>query len=133
MLGGRVHGAGRSHRLASTYLRPATIAWSYIRFAADLPNECWQADFTHYPRGDGPAATSTGCPSTAVAPWSRANATAACNKAPPMPDRRYPPPTAKQVTHQAPASSSESTVARARFPRTPGNAYRGPTLVQPTG
>ena len=21
---------------------------SYIRFAADLPNECWQADFTHY-------------------------------------------------------------------------------------
>jgi transposase InsO family protein len=22
---------------------------SYIRFAADQPNECWQADFTHYP------------------------------------------------------------------------------------
>ena len=20
----------------------------YIRFQADLPNECWQADFTHY-------------------------------------------------------------------------------------
>src|ERR1700751_598244 len=22
---------------------------SYIRFQADQPNECWQADFTHYP------------------------------------------------------------------------------------
>ena len=21
---------------------------SYVRFQADLPNECWQADFTHY-------------------------------------------------------------------------------------
>jgi hypothetical protein len=21
---------------------------SYIRFQADLPNECWQADFTHF-------------------------------------------------------------------------------------
>jgi transposase InsO family protein len=26
---------------------------SYIRFAAELPNECWQADFTHYPLIDG--------------------------------------------------------------------------------
>ncbi|MGW0229462.1 IS481 family transposase [Actinopolymorpha singaporensis] len=28
---------------------------SYIRFAADLPNECWQSDFTHYrlTRADG--------------------------------------------------------------------------------
>ena len=26
---------------------------SYIRFAADLPNECWQADFTHYPLTSG--------------------------------------------------------------------------------
>jgi transposase InsO family protein len=25
---------------------------SYIRFAADLPNECWQADFTHYRLAD---------------------------------------------------------------------------------
>jgi transposase InsO family protein len=25
---------------------------SYIRFAAELPNECWQADFTHYPLAD---------------------------------------------------------------------------------
>lgn len=26
---------------------------SYIRFEADLPNECWQADFTHYRLADG--------------------------------------------------------------------------------
>ena len=26
---------------------------SHIRFAAELPNECWQADFTHYPLADG--------------------------------------------------------------------------------
>ena len=26
---------------------------SYIRFAADQPNECWQSDFTHYPLADG--------------------------------------------------------------------------------
>ena len=26
---------------------------SYIRFAADLPNECWQSDFTHYRLADG--------------------------------------------------------------------------------
>jgi transposase InsO family protein len=26
---------------------------SYVRFAAQLPNECWQADFTHYPLADG--------------------------------------------------------------------------------
>jgi transposase InsO family protein len=26
---------------------------SYIRFRADQPNECWQADFTHYPLADG--------------------------------------------------------------------------------
>ena len=30
--------------------RPKT---SYIRFAADMPNECWQSDFTHYPLADG--------------------------------------------------------------------------------
>jgi transposase InsO family protein len=30
--------------------RPKT---SYVRFAAELPNECWQADFTHYPLADG--------------------------------------------------------------------------------
>jgi transposase InsO family protein len=26
---------------------------SYLRFQADLPNECWQADFTHYRLADG--------------------------------------------------------------------------------
>jgi transposase InsO family protein len=26
---------------------------SYIRFEAELPNECWQSDFTHYPLTDG--------------------------------------------------------------------------------
>lgn len=26
---------------------------SYIRFAAEMPNECWQADFTHYPLASG--------------------------------------------------------------------------------
>ncbi len=25
---------------------------SYIRFEAELPNECWQSDFTHYPLAD---------------------------------------------------------------------------------
>jgi transposase InsO family protein len=26
---------------------------SYIRFQAEMPNECWQSDFTHYPLADG--------------------------------------------------------------------------------
>ena len=26
---------------------------SYLRFAAELPNPCWQAEFTHYPLADG--------------------------------------------------------------------------------
>jgi transposase InsO family protein len=26
---------------------------SYIRFAAEMPSECWQSDFTHYPLADG--------------------------------------------------------------------------------
>ena len=26
---------------------------SYLRFEADMPNECWQSDFTHYPLADG--------------------------------------------------------------------------------
>jgi transposase len=25
---------------------------SYLRFEAELPNQCWQADFTHYPLAD---------------------------------------------------------------------------------
>ena len=26
---------------------------SYIRFAAAMPNQCWQSDFTHYPLAGG--------------------------------------------------------------------------------
>ena len=26
---------------------------SYVRFAAEMPNECWQSDFTHYRLADG--------------------------------------------------------------------------------
>jgi transposase InsO family protein len=26
---------------------------SYLRFAAEQPNECWQSDFTHYPLAGG--------------------------------------------------------------------------------
>src|SRR5712691_8473231 len=29
---------------------------SYLRFEAELPNECWQSDFTHYPLADGTGA-----------------------------------------------------------------------------
>jgi len=37
---------------------------SYIRFAAELPNECWQADFTHYrlAGGHGPQRDSAWSP-----------------------------------------------------------------------
>ena len=30
-----------------------TAPRSYLRFEADLPNECWQSDFTHWPLADG--------------------------------------------------------------------------------
>jgi transposase InsO family protein len=36
---------------------------SYIRFEAQLPNECWQSDFTHYPLAGG---TGTG---TEILTW----------------------------------------------------------------
>jgi transposase InsO family protein len=26
---------------------------SYVRFAAEMPNQCWQSDFAHYPLADG--------------------------------------------------------------------------------
>jgi hypothetical protein len=78
------------------------------------------------------AATSTGCPSTAVAPCSRANSTAALSSAEPTPDRLWRLSTAKQVTHQAPGSSV-STFAKALLPLTRGKSDRGPTLVHPTG
>ena len=35
---------------AQPHKRPRS---SYIRFQADLPNECWQADFTHWRLTDG--------------------------------------------------------------------------------
>ena len=49
---------------------------SYIRFAAELPNECWQADFTHYPLAGG-----TG---TEILPWLDDHSRYAC-PSPPMP------------------------------------------------
>jgi len=78
------------------------------------------------------AATSTGCPSTAIAPCSRANSAAAVSSAEPTPDRRWWLTTAKHVTHQTPGSSV-STFASARLPLTRGKSERGPTLVHPTG
>jgi transposase InsO family protein len=36
--------------IAQPAKRPKT---SYVRFEAELPNECWQADFTHYRLADG--------------------------------------------------------------------------------
>jgi transposase InsO family protein len=51
------HGISVSSASVSRYLRRAGLVVpspkkrprsSYIRFQADLPNECWQADFTHF-------------------------------------------------------------------------------------
>jgi len=39
--------------VAAPHKRPRS---SYIRFAAELPNECWQSDFTHYRLADGTGA-----------------------------------------------------------------------------
>jgi transposase InsO family protein len=36
--------------VAAPHKRPRS---SYLRFAADLPNECWQSDVTHYRLADG--------------------------------------------------------------------------------
>jgi transposase InsO family protein len=59
---GHRHGIGVSPSTVARYLarrglvipqpakRPKA---SYVRFAAELPNECWQADFTHYPLAAG--------------------------------------------------------------------------------
>ena len=52
------HGLRVSAATVSRYLARAGLVTpdpakrpksSYLRFAAELPNECWQADFTHYP------------------------------------------------------------------------------------
>jgi transposase InsO family protein len=58
----RHHGLRVSPAAISRYLARAGLVVpeprkrprsSYIRFAAQLPNQCWQADFTHYPLADG--------------------------------------------------------------------------------
>jgi len=44
---------------------------SYLRFEAELPNECWQPDFTHYPLADGcPSLPGTGSPAPSCWPPS---------------------------------------------------------------
>jgi transposase InsO family protein len=56
------HGTRVSAATISRYLARAGLVTpepakrpksSYLRFAAELPNECWQADFTHCPLADG--------------------------------------------------------------------------------
>ena len=56
------HGTRVSAATISRYLARAGLVTpeprkrprsSYLRFAAELPNECWQADFTHYPLAGG--------------------------------------------------------------------------------
>jgi transposase InsO family protein len=56
------HGVRVSAATVSRYLARAGLVTpdpakrpksSYLRFAAELPNECWQAGFTHYPLADG--------------------------------------------------------------------------------
>lgn len=56
------HGIAVSAATISRYLARAGLVTpepskrprsSYLRFAAEMPNECWQADFTHYPLAGG--------------------------------------------------------------------------------
>jgi len=56
------HGLRVSPATVSRYLARAGLVTpeprkrprsSYLRFAAEMPNECWQSDFTHYPLADG--------------------------------------------------------------------------------
>jgi transposase InsO family protein len=56
------HRIGVSAATVSRYLARAGLVTpdprkrprsSYLRFAAELPNECWQSDFTHYPLAGG--------------------------------------------------------------------------------
>jgi transposase InsO family protein len=56
------HGLRVSPATVSRYLARAGLVTpdprkrprsSYLRFAAELPNECWQSDFTHYPLASG--------------------------------------------------------------------------------
>ena len=47
---------------------------SYVRFQADMPNECWQSDFTHYRLTDGTDGTVPTAPSAPSAPRWRSSA-----------------------------------------------------------
>ena len=56
------HGIRVSAATVSRYLARAGLVTpdprkrprsSYLRFAAEMPNECWQSDFTHYPLAGG--------------------------------------------------------------------------------
>jgi transposase InsO family protein len=56
------HGLRVSPATVSRYLARAGLVTpdprkrprsSYLRFAAELPNQCWQSDFTHYPLAGG--------------------------------------------------------------------------------
>jgi transposase InsO family protein len=56
------HGLRVSPATVSRYLARAGLVTpdprkrprsSYLRFAAELPNQCWQSDFTHYPLASG--------------------------------------------------------------------------------
>ena len=48
---------------------------SYIRFAADQPNQCWQSDLTHYrlTRSDGRPGPDTEASRVSCTPWLRVN------------------------------------------------------------
>jgi transposase len=79
------HGIGVSVATISRYLTRLGLVTpqpakrpkaSYQRFQAELPNQCWQADFTHYPLGgpgDPPAGDAeilTWLDDTAATPWT---------------------------------------------------------------
>jgi transposase InsO family protein len=50
-----VHAILKRHGLVAQQPRKRPRS-SYTRFEADLPNECWQSDFTHWALGDGTGA-----------------------------------------------------------------------------
>jgi hypothetical protein len=44
---------------------------TYTRFQAALPNECWQADVTHWPLAGGAAIEVHGIPASCFSPMDR--------------------------------------------------------------
>ena len=74
---------------------------AFVRFAADQPNERWQADFTHYRLTDPdgtPAPTPRSCPgsmTTPVTPWQSPPSTGS-------PDPSCSPPSALLSPRTAP-------------------------------